>query len=87
MLRPPDVRDWVPDNHQAHFVIEAVEGMNPQGATVGREFCEGAGTGGGVEAAAGGPNHRQPGRDRLSSTPPRLYGASCSNISVFLEMQ
>jgi transposase len=34
MLLPPDVRDWVPDNHLAHFVIEAVEGMNLRGVKV-----------------------------------------------------
>lgn len=25
MLLPPDLRDWVPDNHIVHFIIEAVE--------------------------------------------------------------
>lgn len=28
MLLPPDLRDWIPDNHLAHFVVEAVEGMD-----------------------------------------------------------
>ena len=34
MLLPPDLRDWVPDNHLAHFVVEAVEGMNLGGVSV-----------------------------------------------------
>jgi len=28
MLLPPDLCDWVPDHHLAHFVVEAVEGMD-----------------------------------------------------------
>jgi transposase len=27
-LLPPDVRDWVPPDHLAWFVIDAVKGMN-----------------------------------------------------------
>lgn len=25
MLLPPDMRDWIPDNHMVHFLIDAVE--------------------------------------------------------------
>jgi len=25
MLMPPDLRDWLPDNHMVHFILEAVE--------------------------------------------------------------
>jgi hypothetical protein len=28
MLLPPDLRDWVPADHLAHFVIDAVEGID-----------------------------------------------------------
>ena len=25
MLLPPDIRDWIPENHIAHFILETVE--------------------------------------------------------------
>ncbi|MDF7800309.1 IS5/IS1182 family transposase, partial [Pontiellaceae bacterium B1224] len=25
MLLPPDLRDWIPDNHIVHFLIDAVD--------------------------------------------------------------
>ena len=25
MLLPPDIRDWIPQNHIAHFILEVVE--------------------------------------------------------------
>ena len=25
MLMPPDMRDWLPNNHIVHFIIDAVE--------------------------------------------------------------
>jgi len=28
LLLPPDLRAWVPENHLAHFILEAVESMN-----------------------------------------------------------
>lgn len=28
MLLPPDLRDWVPADHLAHFVIDAVEALD-----------------------------------------------------------
>lgn len=28
MLLPPDLRDWLPENHMAHFVVEAVDGLD-----------------------------------------------------------
>ena len=28
LLLPPDVRDWLPEDHLAWFVLEAVEGMD-----------------------------------------------------------
>lgn len=28
MLLPPDLRAWVPENHLAHFILEAVESLN-----------------------------------------------------------
>jgi transposase len=34
MLLPPDLREWIPDNHLAHFVVEAVEGMDLRGFKV-----------------------------------------------------
>jgi transposase len=34
MLLPPDLRDWIPDNHLAHFVVEAVQGMDLRGVKV-----------------------------------------------------
>jgi transposase len=34
MLLPPDLRDWIPENHLAHFVVEAVEGMDLRGIKV-----------------------------------------------------
>jgi transposase len=34
MLLPPDLREWIPDNHLAHFVVEAVEGMDLRGLKV-----------------------------------------------------
>ena len=34
MLLPPDLREWIPDNHLAHFVVEAVEGMDLGGIKV-----------------------------------------------------
>jgi len=27
MLLPLDLREWVPDNHLVHFVVEAVDGL------------------------------------------------------------
>jgi hypothetical protein len=29
MLLPPDLRDWLDDDHLAWFVIEAIEGLDP----------------------------------------------------------
>lgn len=34
MLLPPDLREWIPDNHLAHFVVEAVEGADLRGFKV-----------------------------------------------------
>lgn len=34
LLLPPDLRDWVPDDDLAHFVLEAVEGMKLEGLKV-----------------------------------------------------
>jgi len=31
MILPPDIRDWIPENHMVHFIIEAVEQMNLSG--------------------------------------------------------
>ena len=28
LLLPPNLRDWVPDNHLAHFVLDAVEALD-----------------------------------------------------------
>ncbi len=28
MLLPPDLRDWVPSDHLAHFIIDAVEALD-----------------------------------------------------------
>jgi hypothetical protein len=28
LLLPPDLRDWVPADHLAHFVIDAVEALD-----------------------------------------------------------
>lgn len=28
LLLPPDLRDWLPDNHLAHYVIEVVDGLD-----------------------------------------------------------
>ena len=25
MLLPPDIRDWIPQNHLAHFILETLE--------------------------------------------------------------
>jgi hypothetical protein len=30
-LMPPDVRDWLPEDHFAWFVLDAVAGMNLRG--------------------------------------------------------
>jgi transposase len=40
MLLPPDLRDWIPDDHLAHFVVEAVEEMD-----LSRVKTNGRGTG------------------------------------------
>ena len=34
LLLPPDLRDWVPDDHIVHFVLEAVEVLDLQGFRV-----------------------------------------------------
>jgi transposase len=34
MLLPPDLRDWIPANHLAHFVVEAIQGMDLRGIRV-----------------------------------------------------
>jgi len=28
MLLPPDLRDWVPDRHMVHFIVEAIEHLD-----------------------------------------------------------
>jgi len=28
MLIPPDLRDWLPEDHTVHFIIEVVESMD-----------------------------------------------------------
>ncbi|MFT5130123.1 MAG: hypothetical protein ACI8W8_003752, partial [Rhodothermales bacterium] len=30
MILPPDMRDWLPENHMVHFVVEAVETLDFQ---------------------------------------------------------
>jgi transposase len=30
MILPPDMRDWLPENHMVHFVVEAVESLDLQ---------------------------------------------------------
>ncbi len=27
LLLPPDLRDWVPQNHLAHFILDALTGL------------------------------------------------------------
>ena len=34
MLLPPDLREWVPEDHMVHFIIDAVESLDIQGFTV-----------------------------------------------------
>ena len=34
LLMPPDMREWVPENHLSHFILEAVEGFDTSGAKV-----------------------------------------------------
>ena len=34
LLLPPDLRDWVPDDHIVHFILEAVDGLDLQGFRV-----------------------------------------------------
>ena len=34
LLMPPDMREWVPENHLSHFILEAVEGFDTRGAKV-----------------------------------------------------
>ncbi|MEK0445450.1 MAG: hypothetical protein RLZZ399_771 [Verrucomicrobiota bacterium] len=34
MLPPADLRQWLPDDHIAHFLIEALESLNPDSAKV-----------------------------------------------------
>ena len=31
MILPPDIREWIPENHMVHFIIEAVEQINLNG--------------------------------------------------------
>ena len=34
MLLPPDIREWIPENHMVHFIIEAVDHLNLSGFKV-----------------------------------------------------
>ena len=34
LLLPPDLRDWVPANHLAHFILDAVESIDLRQAKV-----------------------------------------------------
>ncbi len=34
MLLPPDLRDWLPEDHIVHFILEVVQSMNPSGFSV-----------------------------------------------------
>ena len=34
MLLPPDLREWVPEDHMVHFIIDAVESLDIQGFSV-----------------------------------------------------
>jgi len=31
IILSPDIREWIPENHMVHFIIEAVEQMNLSG--------------------------------------------------------
>lgn len=33
-LLPPDLRDWVPENHLVHFILDTVETLDLQGMRV-----------------------------------------------------
>ena len=36
MIMPPDMRDWLPDDHMVNFIIEAVETVGLQGFRLNR---------------------------------------------------
>jgi transposase len=36
MMFPEDLRDWIPENHLVHFIIEAIEELDTRGFKVNR---------------------------------------------------
>ena len=45
MLLPPDLRDWLPEDHMVHFILDVVQSMDFSGFSVNQRGKSILGTG------------------------------------------